>query len=98
MLDTAAITTLCSSAHNSSASAAQELVRALHGAEMDSMTRSMTVSDTTAESEFANLELDDAMHDAQELLRVAEHIARQACGETWLLQPYVPGMMANEYR
>ena len=94
MLDTAAITTLCSSAHNSSA--AQELVRALNGAEPDA--HSMTASETTADSEFANLELDEAMHDAQELLRVAEHIARQACGETWLLQPFVPGMEANEYR
>ena len=40
----------------------------------------------------------DSLHDAQELLRAAERIVKESCGEDWLLQPFIPDMERNEYR
>ena len=36
------------------------------------------------------------LHDAQQLLKVAEQMVRQSCQEDWLLQPYIPRL--EEYR
>ena len=44
------------------------------------------------------LDLDNALHDAQQLLKAAERIVMESCGEKWLLQPFIPDMEANEYR
>ena len=44
------------------------------------------------------LDLDDALHDAQEILTAAERIMKESCGEQWLLQPFIPDMERNEYR
>ena len=43
-------------------------------------------------------DLDDAMHDAQQLFKAAERIVRDSCGEEWLVQPFIPDMERNEYR
>lgn len=65
---------------------------------LDMGSQGMAATEMTDSSEAVSLDMDDALHDAQELLRVAEHIARQACGEEWLLQPFVPAMGRSEYR
>ena len=54
--------------------------------------------EATAGSEDSNLDLDDALHDAQQLIRAAERIVKESCGEKWLLQPFIPDMERNEYR
>ena len=46
----------------------------------------------------SDLDLDNALHDAQQLLKAAERIVMESCGEKWLLQPFIPDMEANEYR
>ncbi|DBB13238.1 TPA: hypothetical protein ACH3X3_004983 [Trebouxia sp. C0006] len=43
-------------------------------------------------------DMDDALHDAQQLFRAAERIVKESCGEKWLLQPFIPDMERNEYR
>lgn len=45
-----------------------------------------------------SLELDVALHDAQEILKAAERVVKESCGEKWLLQPFIPDMERNEYR
>ena len=45
----------------------------------------------------SNTDLDDALHDAQQLVQAAEHIVKESCGEDWLLQPFIPDMERNEY-
>ncbi|DBA98213.1 TPA: hypothetical protein ACH3X1_001139 [Trebouxia sp. C0004] len=63
------------------------------------------------ESQFASLnvpcscgstdaaqDMDDALHDAQQLFKAAERIVKESCGEKWLLQPFIPDMERNEYR
>lgn len=52
----------------------------------------------TAGSEDLNLDLDDALHDAQQLIEAAERIVKESCREQWLLQPFIPDMERNEYR
>ena len=49
-------------------------------------------------AEDLNLDLDDALHDAQQLIQAAEQIVKESCGEKWLLQPFIPDMERNEYR
>ncbi|KAA6425415.1 MAG: hypothetical protein FRX49_04908 [Trebouxia sp. A1-2] len=43
-------------------------------------------------------DMDDALHDAQQLFKAAERIVKESCGEKWLLQPFIPDMERNEYR
>ena len=43
-------------------------------------------------------EVQDALHDAQQLLAAGEQMMRESCGEEWLLQPLIPDMGSNEYR
>lgn len=45
-----------------------------------------------------DLDLDDALHDAQQLVQAAERIVKESCREAWLLQPFIPDMERNEYR
>ena len=51
----------------------------------------------SSESSAAS-DLDDALHDAQQLFKAAERIIKESCGEKWLLQPSIPEMERNEYR
>lgn len=60
--------------------------------------QSTACREATAGSEDSNLDLDDALHDAQQLIRAAERIVKESCGEKWLLQPFIPDMERNEYR
>ena len=57
-------------------------------------------SEETAASADSNSssDLDDALHDAQQLVQAAERILKESCGEDWLLQPFIPDMERNEYR
>lgn len=55
-------------------------------------------SESAAGSAISNSNLDDALHDAQQLIRAAERIVKESCGEGWLLQPFIPDMERNEYR
>ena len=50
--------------------------------------------------EVSDLDLDlyNALHDAQQLFKAAERIGMESCGEKWLLQPFIPDMEVNEYR
>ena len=50
------------------------------------------------ESTDAAEDMDDALHDAQQLLKAAERIIKESCTEKWLLQPFIPDMERNEYR
>ncbi|KAL0040088.1 hypothetical protein WJX79_005748 [Trebouxia sp. C0005] len=43
-------------------------------------------------------DVDDALHDAQQLFKAAERIIKESCTEKWLLQPFIPDMERNEYR
>ncbi len=43
-------------------------------------------------------DMDDALHDAQQLFKAAERVIKESCGEKWLLQPFIPDMERNEYR
>lgn len=40
----------------------------------------------------------DILHDAQQLLKAAERMLLESCGEDWLLQPLIPDMGTGEYR
>lgn len=62
----------------------------------DSSLRDNTGTGMTAEG--LNLDLDDALHDAQQLIQAAEQVVKESCGEKWLLQPFIPDMERNEYR
>ncbi len=43
-------------------------------------------------------DMDDALHDAQQLFKAAERIIKESCRENWLLQPFILDMERNEYR
>ena len=40
----------------------------------------------------------DILQDAQQLLKAAERVLLESCGEDWLLQPFIPDMGTGEYR
>ena len=66
----------------------------------DVSSQGMTKSEEAAGGAVSDLDsdLDDALHDAQQLVQAAERIVRESCGEGWLLQPFIPDMERNEYR
>lgn len=61
---------------------------------------------TAAESKPVNSTQQDAakqeplsiLHDAQQLLKAAERMLLESCGEDWLLQPFIHDMGTAEYR
>lgn len=53
---------------------------------------------TVMTAEGLDLDLDDALHDAQQLIQAAEQVVKESCREKWLLQPFIPDMERNEYR
>ena len=66
----------------------------------DASVQGVTKSEETASTAVPDLDLDldDALHDAQQLVQAAERIVMESCGEAWLLQPFIPDMERNEYR
>lgn len=55
-------------------------------------------SEAATDSANSESNLDDALHDVQQLIQAAERIVKESCGEGWLLQPFIPDMERNEYR
>ena len=66
----------------------------------DVSSQGLTRIEETAGGAVSNLNpgVDDALHDAQQLVQAAERIVKESCGEDWLLQPFIPDMERNEYR
>lgn len=66
----------------------------------DVSSQGITRREETAGDAISNLssDLDDALHDAQQLAQAAERMVKESCGEDWLLQPFIPDMERNEYR
>lgn len=66
--------------------------------DLDVSPQGIAKGEAAADSAVSNSNLDDVLHDAQQLFRAAERIVKESCGEGWLLQPFIPDMERNEYR